>query len=151
MKKTSDDALSNFSYAIYHTSIYMSRRILQCILYILGAMSLCPRFLLMFFLGSWIPWMKRPLFNMSMVSFIPVPCAPNMLDNSFDHVDKKLSLAFPETFFTLIHLLTSMYSQKCTFFLFLFQFHTFIITFIQYIHPSPFAEASLHLFITCCS
>jgi hypothetical protein len=32
-----------------------------------------------------------------------------------------------------------------------FQFHTFIITFIQYINPSPFAEASLHFFIACCS
>ncbi len=34
---------------------------------------------------------------------------------------------------------------------YLFQLHTFIITFIQYIHPSPFAEASFHFFIACCS
>jgi hypothetical protein len=40
-------------------------------------------------------------------------------------------------------------------FLFIFHIfygmHTFIhsITFIQYIYPSPFAEASLHFFIAC--
>ncbi len=33
----------------------------------------------------------------------------------------------------------------------LFQFHTFIITLIQHIRPSPFAEASLHFFVACCS
>ncbi len=38
----------------------------------------------------------------------------------------------------------------CLFFIF-YNIHTYIhtITFIQYIYPSPFAEASLHFFIAC--
>jgi hypothetical protein len=36
------------------------------------------------------------------------------------------------------------------FFILSFSISTFIITFTQYIHPSPFAEASLHFFLACC-
>jgi hypothetical protein len=47
-----------------------------------------------------------------------------------------------------------MFGGMMPLFLFIFIFyniHTYIhtITFIQYIYPSPFAEASLHFFIAC--
>ncbi len=38
-----------------------------------------------------------------------------------------------------------------SFFISSFQFPTFIISIIWYIHPSPFAEASLRFIIACCA
>ncbi len=148
MKKTSDDALTNFSYAIlYHTSIYMSRRILQCILYKLGAMSMCPRFLRMFFLGSSIHWMKCPFVNMSLVSFIPVSCVPICWTIRWTMLIKNCPSYFQRHFFTLIHFLRSMYSQICTFF-FSFSFSvSYIFNHIHTVHSSISIRRGLSPFL----
>jgi hypothetical protein len=51
----------------------------------------------------------------------------------------------------MLNILDITLSLTIVYLFYLFQLHTFIIPFIQSIYPSPFAKASLHFFIACCS
>jgi hypothetical protein len=100
-----------------------------------------------FFLSAWIRTDQNPSFQLTyLIITINVPLFKKLRDIIFFWWDNHFFFFF---FFFFKGLVAGCHSF-CLLFIF-YNIHTYIhsITFIQYIYPSPFAEASLHFFIAC--